>query len=166
MPGPCIGKNLIPILVTDYIQKGRGQALLFSFEYNMLPNLVSNIKPLYGQGMNDRPDNKNYGHMRLPAAARSLKSTIAFLTINCSTGPKPAPNQPKTSPNLYFFLPTAGLSQKNFSCRLVGWIFFSFWPIYRAFLFTYSSHVGTFIFKENNFAALFKPKVPIIFYYF
>jgi hypothetical protein len=32
MPGPCSGK----ILVTDYIKKRRGQALLFSFEYNLL----------------------------------------------------------------------------------------------------------------------------------
>ena len=31
------GKNLISILVTYYIQKRRGQALLFSFEYNLLP---------------------------------------------------------------------------------------------------------------------------------
>ena len=34
-PGPCSGKNLISILVTDDIQKRRGQALLFSFEYNL-----------------------------------------------------------------------------------------------------------------------------------
>ena len=31
------------ILVTDYIQKSRGQTLLFSFEYNLLPNLISNF---------------------------------------------------------------------------------------------------------------------------
>ena len=43
----------------------------------------------------------------------------------------------------------------DFVCRLVGWIFFSFWPIYRAFLFTYSSHVGTFIFKGNNFVSTY-----------
>ena len=43
MPGPCSGNNLISILVTDYIQKRRGQALLFSFEYNLLPNLISNL---------------------------------------------------------------------------------------------------------------------------
>ena len=44
MPCPCSGgKNLISILVTDYIQKRRGQALLFSFEYNLLPNLISNL---------------------------------------------------------------------------------------------------------------------------
>ena len=43
MPGPCSGKNLISILVTDYIQKRRGQALLFSFEYNLLPNLISDF---------------------------------------------------------------------------------------------------------------------------
>ena len=34
-------KNFISILVTDYIQKRRGQALLFSFEYNLLPTLIS-----------------------------------------------------------------------------------------------------------------------------
>jgi hypothetical protein len=28
-------------LATDYIQKRRGQALLFSFEYNLSPNLIS-----------------------------------------------------------------------------------------------------------------------------
>ena len=43
MPGPCSGKSLISILVTDYIQKRRGQAHLFSFEYNLLPNLLSNF---------------------------------------------------------------------------------------------------------------------------
>ena len=37
------GKNLISILASDYFQKRRGQALLFSFEYNMLPNLISNF---------------------------------------------------------------------------------------------------------------------------
>ena len=35
-----VHKHLISILVTDYIQKRRGQALLFSFEYNLLPNLI------------------------------------------------------------------------------------------------------------------------------
>ena len=43
MPDPCSGKNLISILVTDYIQKRRGQALLVSFEYNLLPNMISNF---------------------------------------------------------------------------------------------------------------------------
>ena len=43
MPGSCSGKNFISILVTDYIQKRRGQALLFSLEYNLLPNLTSNF---------------------------------------------------------------------------------------------------------------------------
>ena len=33
--------TLISILVTDYIQKRRGQALLFSFEYNLLLKLIS-----------------------------------------------------------------------------------------------------------------------------
>ena len=33
--------TLISNLATDYIQKRRGQALLFSFEYNLLPNLIS-----------------------------------------------------------------------------------------------------------------------------
>ena len=33
--------TLISILATDYIQKRRGQALLFSFEYNLSPNLIS-----------------------------------------------------------------------------------------------------------------------------
>ena len=33
--------TLISILATDYIQKRRGQALLFSFEYNLSPNLIT-----------------------------------------------------------------------------------------------------------------------------
>ena len=33
--------TLIPNLATDYIQKRRGQALLFSFEYNLSPELIS-----------------------------------------------------------------------------------------------------------------------------
>jgi hypothetical protein len=39
MPGPCSGKIFISILVTDCIQK----ALLFSFEYNLVPTLISNF---------------------------------------------------------------------------------------------------------------------------
>ena len=39
--------TLISILVTDYIQKRRGQALLFSFEYNLLPNLTLNFNTTY-----------------------------------------------------------------------------------------------------------------------
>ena len=31
--------TLITILATDYIQKRRGQALFFSFEYNMSPKI-------------------------------------------------------------------------------------------------------------------------------
>ena len=33
--------TLTSIMATDYIQKGRGQSLLFSFEYNLLTNLIS-----------------------------------------------------------------------------------------------------------------------------
>jgi hypothetical protein len=43
MEGPCSGKLMISVLVTDYIQKRRGQALLFFFEYNLLANLLSNF---------------------------------------------------------------------------------------------------------------------------
>ena len=43
MPGPCSGEKLISILVTDYIHKRRGQALLLCFEYNLLPNLILNF---------------------------------------------------------------------------------------------------------------------------
>ena len=42
MPGPFSNKNLISIRL-DYIQKRRGTALFFSFEYNLLPNLISNF---------------------------------------------------------------------------------------------------------------------------
>jgi hypothetical protein len=58
MPGPCSGKNLISILVTDYIKKRRGQALLsspllFSFEYNLLPNLISNFNHYMDRALQD-----------------------------------------------------------------------------------------------------------------
>ena len=43
MPGPCSGKKLVSIAVTDYIQKLTGQALLFSFEYNLLPNFMADF---------------------------------------------------------------------------------------------------------------------------
>ena len=33
--------TLISNLATDYIQKRTGQALLFSFEYNLSPNVIS-----------------------------------------------------------------------------------------------------------------------------
>ena len=39
MPGPCSGKKLILVLVTDYIQKRRGKALLLSFEYTCTANV-------------------------------------------------------------------------------------------------------------------------------
>ena len=34
---------MISNLATDYIQKRTGQALLFSFEYDLLPNLISEL---------------------------------------------------------------------------------------------------------------------------
>ena len=43
LPYPCSGKNLISNLVTDYIQNRRGEPGLFSFEYNLLPKLISNF---------------------------------------------------------------------------------------------------------------------------
>ena len=41
MPGPCSGKNILRTLVTDYIQARKGHALLFSFEYNLLPKFLT-----------------------------------------------------------------------------------------------------------------------------
>ena len=65
------------------------------------------------------------------------------------------PNLPK--PDMFFFHKTSLL--QDFIDKLClppcGMDFFSFWPIYRAFLFTYSSHVGTFIFKENSFVEVY-----------
>ena len=43
MPYPCSGQNLISNLVTDYIQKRRGEPGLFSFEYNLLQKMISNF---------------------------------------------------------------------------------------------------------------------------
>ena len=34
-------------LLSFQFEKRRGQAVLFSFEYNLFPNLISNIKPLH-----------------------------------------------------------------------------------------------------------------------
>ena len=41
MPYPCSHFTLISNLVTDYIQKRRGEPCLFSFEYNLLPKLIT-----------------------------------------------------------------------------------------------------------------------------
>ena len=52
MPGPCSGKNLISILVTDYIQKRRGEPGHFSFEYNMShTKIYIKFLPLHGPGI-------------------------------------------------------------------------------------------------------------------
>jgi hypothetical protein len=50
MPG---SRSLILILVTDYIQKRRGQAFLFSYEYNLLPNWITRLSalPLHHGGL-------------------------------------------------------------------------------------------------------------------
>ena len=37
------GKNLLTTLVTDYVQKRRGQALLLSFEHNLLSKLLTDF---------------------------------------------------------------------------------------------------------------------------
>ena len=42
---------MISNLVTDYIQKRRGEPGLFSFEYNLLPKLISNFYALHGPGI-------------------------------------------------------------------------------------------------------------------
>jgi hypothetical protein len=47
-------KNLISNLVTDYIQKKREEPGLFSFEYNLLPKLISNFYALHGPGIRVR----------------------------------------------------------------------------------------------------------------
>ena len=38
-------------MLTDYIQKKRGEPGLFFFEYNLLPKLISNFLPLHGPGI-------------------------------------------------------------------------------------------------------------------
>ena len=68
-------KNFISILVTDYIQKRRGQALLFSSEYNLLPNLISNFSHYM-----DRTS-----VVELQGA--ELIWCILLLTISCRKGP-------------------------------------------------------------------------------
>ena len=51
-------KNLISISVIDYhIRKRRGQALLFYFEYNLLPKLISNFNHYMDRALG------NYGFM-------------------------------------------------------------------------------------------------------
>ena len=48
MLGPCIGKNLLTTLETDYIQKRGGYLGLFSFEYNLFPKLFNRFLLLHG----------------------------------------------------------------------------------------------------------------------
>ena len=43
--------SLISNLVSDYIQKRRGEPDLFSFEYNLLPKFISKQKWLHGPGI-------------------------------------------------------------------------------------------------------------------
>ena len=44
MPDPCSCKNLLTILViVIYIQKRTGEPGLFSFEYNLLPKLLTDV---------------------------------------------------------------------------------------------------------------------------
>ena len=43
MPGPCIGQNLLPTLITDSIEKRRGHAVLSSFQYNLSSKLVTDF---------------------------------------------------------------------------------------------------------------------------
>ena len=42
---------MVSNLATDYIQKRKGEPRLFSVEYNLLPNLISNFYALHGPGM-------------------------------------------------------------------------------------------------------------------
>ena len=63
-------KNFISILVTDYIQKRRGEPGLFSFEFNLLPKLISNFLPLHGPGMNYR--NLVIGIKKLPSIIHNI----------------------------------------------------------------------------------------------
>ena len=58
-----------PEFGTDYIQKTRGEPRLFSFEYNLLPKLISNFYALNGPGI--------YVHLCQPAK-KLPKSHILF----------------------------------------------------------------------------------------
>ena len=54
--GPKLYKNVRNVVVkiwyqTDYIQKRRGEPGLFSFEYNLLPKLISNCYALHEPGI-------------------------------------------------------------------------------------------------------------------
>ena len=42
-PDPSSSKNILATLVTDYIPKRRGELGLFSFEYNLLPKLLTDF---------------------------------------------------------------------------------------------------------------------------
>ena len=50
MDGANVTFTLISNLVTGYIQKRRIELGLFSFEYNLLPKLISNYYALHGPG--------------------------------------------------------------------------------------------------------------------
>ena len=47
MPGPCSGKKFDINFGNKLYSKEKGQALLFSFEYNLLANLISNFNHYY-----------------------------------------------------------------------------------------------------------------------
>ena len=51
MPYLCSGSNFISNLVTNQIQKRRGEPGLFYFEYNLLPKLISNFYALHWPGI-------------------------------------------------------------------------------------------------------------------
>ena len=48
MPYPYSGLDLVSNLVTDYIQKRRGEPGVFFFEYILLPKLISIFLLLHG----------------------------------------------------------------------------------------------------------------------
>ena len=89
MPGPCNGKNCIPILVTDYIQERRGEPGLLSFEYNMLPKLISNFYALHRPAIrNDECQVKKLTDIKPPLKITNEETTLLSVRVLKTEGIK------------------------------------------------------------------------------
>ena len=79
MLGPCIGKNLLTTLETDYIQKRGGYLGLFSFEYNLFPKLFNRFLPLHGPVISPNIVFSNIADVLLTEGGPKTSPNVLFL---------------------------------------------------------------------------------------
>ena len=79
MPDPC-SKNLSTFLVIDYVQKRRCQALLFSFEHNLLSKLLTNFYHYTDQPLSSH----QYESTKNPNLENKLFANLSKDIINTS----------------------------------------------------------------------------------